>query len=129
MVQRQKAWADRHGRQKMFKKGNKALVFNSKVGKHPRKLKLRWLDPYIIEEDIAFKTLKLKNLDTSMNASTLNGHRLKPYYSLEDPSVMSPEILSIQTTPIDVNWPHRKSPDSKDTSAKQKFKKRIENQK
>ena len=38
---RQKAWADTHGRQKMLKKGNKVLVFNSKTSKHPRKLKLR----------------------------------------------------------------------------------------
>ena len=38
MVQRrQKAWADRHGKHKVFKKGDQVLVFNSRSGKHSRK--------------------------------------------------------------------------------------------
>ena len=44
---RRKAWADRHGKQKVFTKGDHVLIFNSKLGKHPGKLKLRWIGPNI----------------------------------------------------------------------------------
>ena len=46
MVQkRRKAWADMQSKKKIFKKGDQVLVFNSKLGKHPGKLKLRWIGP------------------------------------------------------------------------------------
>ena len=71
------------------------MVFNSKTRKHTRKVKLRWLDPHIIEEEIASGTFKLKNLDVIMNASVVDGHRQKPYHNPEDPGVMSPDLLHI----------------------------------
>ena len=58
------------------------LVFNSRAENYPRKLKLRWMGPYVIEEEVAPGTFKLKNLDSSIDASTMNMHCLKPYYSL-----------------------------------------------
>ena len=54
------------------------LVFNSNAGKNALKLKLRWLGPYIIKEEVAPGTFKLKKLDSSINVSTMNGHWLKP---------------------------------------------------
>lgn len=42
---RRKAWADRQGKCKIFKEGDLVLIYNSKVGKHPGKLKLRWIGP------------------------------------------------------------------------------------
>ena len=75
------AWAVRHEKNKMFKKGDQVLVFNSRAGKHPGTLKKRWMGPYVIKKEVAPRTLKLENLDWSINTSIVNGHRLKPYYS------------------------------------------------
>lgn len=57
---RRKAWADRHGKQKLFVKGDHVLVFNSKMGKHQGKLKIRWQGPYIIEEEVAPRNFTLR---------------------------------------------------------------------
>ena len=82
MVQRRlKDWVERHGKHKVFKKGDQVLVSNSRVGKHQGKLGLRWMDPYVIEEEVSPTTFMLRNLDKFVNKSTVNGHRLKPYYS------------------------------------------------
>ena len=62
----------------MFKKGNENLVFNSNASKHLGKLKLSWMKPYILNEEVAPGAFKLKNLDDSINANTINGHRLRP---------------------------------------------------
>ena len=52
-------------------------MFNSRVGKHVGKLKLRWMGPYIIKKEVAQGTLKLKNLNAFMNVRMVNGHVLK----------------------------------------------------
>ena len=63
MVQRrQKVYANRHGKHKVFKKGDQVLVFNSRARKHLEKLKLRWMGPYIIKEEVAPRAFKLKIL-------------------------------------------------------------------
>lgn len=59
---RRKAWANRHGKHKMFTKGDHVLMFNSKMGKHSGKLKLRWVGPYTIEEKVAPTTFALRNM-------------------------------------------------------------------
>ena len=43
---------------------------------------------------------------------------MKPYYNLEVSREASREIFSIRTTPIEVNWTHRKSLYLMDTCAK-----------
>ena len=48
----------RHEKHKMFKKGDQVLVFNFRVGKHLGKLKLRWMGPYMIKEEVAPQTFK-----------------------------------------------------------------------
>ena len=70
---RRKAWADRHGKHKIFSKGDSVLVFNSKLGKHPDKLKLRWTGPFTINEEIAPGTFSLKNLDGTVQLANVNG--------------------------------------------------------
>ena len=52
---------------------------------------------------------KLKNLDGSINASTMNGHPLKPYFTLAISEETSSEIFSVQTTISEVNWIDKKT--------------------
>ena len=82
----------------MFKKNSQMLVFNCRAPKHPGKVNLRWLGPYILKEEVAPGTFKLKNLNRSINASTVNGHRLKPYYSVPISKEMSHQLRSTGPT-------------------------------
>ena len=45
---RQKAWHDRHIKTKQFAIGDLLLLYNSKFIKHPGKLQMHWLSPYLI---------------------------------------------------------------------------------
>ena len=54
-------------------------MVNSQLGKHPGKLKLRWVGPCIIKKEIAPGTFTLQNLDGTKYLSKVNGCRLKPY--------------------------------------------------
>ena len=96
---RRKAWADRHGKQKVFSKGDHVLVFNSKLGKHPGKLKLRWIGPCIIEEESAPGAFTLRNMDGTRRPGVVNGCRMKPYYGIKQP-IAPPQLLSIRCEPI-----------------------------
>ena len=44
-----KAWHDRHIRQKKFAEGELVLLYDSQFLKHPRKLRQHWLSPYIVK--------------------------------------------------------------------------------
>ena len=96
---RRKAWADIHGKQKVFTKGDHVLIFNSKLGKHPRKLKLRWIGPCTIEEEIAPRAFMLRNLDGTLRPGVVNGCRMKPYHGTRQPTA-PPQVLSIRCEPI-----------------------------
>ena len=89
-----KAWADRHGKQKVFTKGNHVLIFNSKLGKHPGKLKLRWIGPCTIEEETSPGAFMLRNLDGTLHSEVVNGCMMKPYYGVKQP-IAPPQVLSI----------------------------------
>ena len=96
---RRKAWADRHGKQKVFTKGDHVLIFNSKMEKHPRKLKLRWIGPCTIEEKTTPRAFVLRNLDGTLHPGVVNGCRMKPYYGIRQP-IVPPQILSIRCEPM-----------------------------
>ena len=96
---RRKAWADKHGKQNVFTKGDHVLIFNSKLGKYPGKLKLRWIGPCIIEEETAPGAFTLRNLDGTRRPGVVNGCRMKPYYGMRQPIAL-PQILSIRCEPI-----------------------------
>ena len=96
---RRKAWADRHGKQKVFTKGDHVLIFNSKLGKHPGKLKLRWIGPCTIEEETTPGAFMLRNLDGTLRPGVVNGCRMKPYYGIRQ-LITPPQVLSIRCEPI-----------------------------
>ena len=45
---RQKAWHDRHIKNKQFQQGHLALVYDIKFMKHPGKLQMHWLGLYLV---------------------------------------------------------------------------------
>jgi hypothetical protein len=47
---RQKAWHDRHIKTKSFVQGDQVLLYDSKYQKHPGKLQMHWLGPFIVVE-------------------------------------------------------------------------------
>jgi hypothetical protein len=48
---RQKSWHDRHIKSKIFTQGDKVLLYdNSRYQKHPGKLCMHWLGPFIVVE-------------------------------------------------------------------------------
>ena len=58
------------------------LIYNSRLRKHPRKLKLQWIGPCIITEEIALDTFSLQNLDGTQYPSNVNAANLKPYFGV-----------------------------------------------
>ena len=96
---RRKSWADRHGKQKVFTKGDHVLIFNSKLGKHPGKLKLRWIRLCTVEEEIAPGAFMLRNLDGTLRTRVVNGCRMKPYLGVRQP-IAPPQVLSIRCESI-----------------------------
>ena len=96
---RRKAWADRHGKQKVFTKVDYVLIFNSKLGKHPGKLKLRWIGPCTIKKETAPGAFMIRNLDGTLRPGVVNGCRMKPYHGVKQP-IAPPQVLSIRCEPI-----------------------------
>ena len=62
-----------------FKKGDKVLLFNSRLKLYPGKLRSRWVRPFIINELFEFGMTDIRSLDTE-KVFRVNGHRLKPFY-------------------------------------------------
>jgi hypothetical protein len=48
--ERKKYWHDRHIKAKVFVKGDKVLLYDSKYQKHLDKLHMHWLGPFIVVE-------------------------------------------------------------------------------
>ena len=53
------AWLDKHKKKKQFELGDKVLVYNSKLGKMPGKLKLRYSGPFLVLKDLGKGTFVL----------------------------------------------------------------------
>ena len=76
---RQKAWHDRHIKNKHFQQGNLVLLYDSKLAKHPIKLQMHWLGPYVINFIIEGGALQLKQFDGAILPKLVNGIWMKPY--------------------------------------------------
>ncbi|RVW84906.1 putative mitochondrial protein [Vitis vinifera] len=76
--QRMKKWHDQLISNKEFRKGQKVLLYDSRLHIFPSKLKLRWIGPFIIHQVHLNGVVELLN---SNNTETfkVNGHRLKPF--------------------------------------------------
>ena len=70
---RRQAWVNRNIKFKIFKEGYWVMLYNSKLGPHPGKLKLRYIGPYRIEQDLGQGTFKLSDAFGTMVPKAVNG--------------------------------------------------------
>ena len=76
---RRKIWVDRHSKKKIFRRGDAVLLFNTRMGPHPGKLKLRWGGPYWVVERYGDGTFRLGTVQGELLQKPVNGFRLRPY--------------------------------------------------
>ncbi|KAK5802531.1 hypothetical protein PVK06_030132 [Gossypium arboreum] len=62
---------------KQFEVGDPVLLYNSRLKLFPRKLKSRWLSPFIVKTVFPYGTVEISY--PSQGTFKVNGHRLKPY--------------------------------------------------
>ena len=55
------------------------LLYNSKFMKHPDKLQMQWLGPYLVNSITSEGAVQLQQLDGAMLPKLVNGNRLKAY--------------------------------------------------
>jgi hypothetical protein len=78
---RQKDWHDRHINTKVFVQGDKFLLYDSQYQKHPGKLHMHWLGPFIVAEIRPSGAVRLAQLDGMLQPGWVNVAHLKPYIS------------------------------------------------
>jgi len=64
---------------KVFQVGDLVLLYDSKFLKHPGKLQMHWLGPFMIQNLIEVGVVHLKNLRGEIYGGLINGGRLKGY--------------------------------------------------
>ncbi|XP_076949377.1 uncharacterized protein LOC143622003 [Bidens hawaiensis] len=79
---------------KEFKKGDKVLLFNSRLKLFAGKLRSKWTGPYLVKEVFPYGMVELENPDNGMSWK-VNGHRLKHYLGGPD------ESIDVEETPLD----------------------------
>ena len=76
---REKAWHDRHIKNKTFQIGDLVLLYDSKFLKFPGKFKTHWLGPYQIQKVTEGGAVQLSQLNGELLPTWINGSRLKLY--------------------------------------------------
>ena len=76
---RQKAQHDHLIKKKQFAIGYLVLLYDSKFIKHPSKLQMHWLGPYIVQSITFGGAVQLQQLDGTVLPKLINGSCLKPY--------------------------------------------------
>lgn len=76
---REKAWHNRHIKQKKFRVGDLVLLYDSKFMKFPGKFKMHWLGPYSIKHIIDGGIVQLTKLNGALIQGRVNGNKLKFY--------------------------------------------------
>nr|CAN66443.1 hypothetical protein VITISV_011562 [Vitis vinifera] len=76
--QRMKRWHDKLISNKEFRKGQRVLLYDSRLHIFPGKLKSRWIGPFIIHQVHLNGVVELLN-SNGTDTFRVNGHRLKPF--------------------------------------------------
>ena len=84
---RDKAWHDRHIKQKSFKEGYLVLLYGSKNFQHPGKFRMHWLGPYEVKTIKYGGSVQLKDLAGTYLKGTINMIRLKLYRDSRPPNI------------------------------------------
>ncbi|GJR39166.1 reverse transcriptase domain-containing protein [Tanacetum coccineum] len=76
--ERTKRWHDKRIKSPInYEKGDKVLLFNSRLRLFPRKLKSRWYGPFSVSKDMKNKAIELH--DEEGSKFIINKQRVKPY--------------------------------------------------
>ncbi|XP_021761157.1 uncharacterized protein LOC110733995 [Chenopodium quinoa] len=70
---------DRNIEKKAFLKGDKVLLYNSRMKLFPGKLLSRWSGPFVVKELFPHGAVEVWDMD-GKRSFKVNGHRLKLYY-------------------------------------------------
>ena len=77
-----KRWHDQLISNKEFRKGQRVLLYDSRLHIFPGKLKSRWIGPFINHQVHLNGVVELLN-SNSINTFKVNGHRLKPHWAIQ----------------------------------------------
>ena len=80
-----KVWYDQHIKKKLFAEGYLVLLYDSKFMKHPGKLQMHWIGPYLVHSITSGGAVQFQQLDGAMLPKLVNGSRLKPYRTGPEP--------------------------------------------
>jgi hypothetical protein len=76
---REKAWHDRHIKNKSFKVGDLVLLYDNKFAKFPGKFSIHWLGPYEVKNVANAGAVQIAKLNGEVFPTMVNGSRLKLY--------------------------------------------------
>jgi hypothetical protein len=76
-----KYWHDRHINTKTIVQGDQVMLYDNKYQKHPRKMKMHLLGPFIVSEIYDFGAIRLAQLDGILCLGWVNDACLNPYIS------------------------------------------------
>ncbi|XP_076928215.1 uncharacterized protein LOC143592097 [Bidens hawaiensis] len=79
---------------KEFKKGDKVLLFNSRLKLFAGKLRSKWTGPSLVKEVFLYGVVELENPDNGTSWK-VNGHRLKHFFGGTE------EYIEMEETPLD----------------------------
>lgn len=101
---RRQAWMTRQVKFKIFQKGDWVMMYNSKLGPHPGKLKLKYFGPYQIVEELGQGTFRLQVVFGTPIPKPVNGFCMKRFYGkvLEIPRWMINKAEDIAVRYVDV---------------------------
>ncbi|XP_034217342.1 uncharacterized protein LOC117628907 [Prunus dulcis] len=94
-----KQYHDKKILRKTFEKGQKVLLFNSRLKLFPGKLRSRWIGPFVITNVFNHGAVEIQNIKDG-STFKVNGHRLKPYFdanfdaNIESQALKEPPPLS-----------------------------------
>ncbi|KAM1203313.1 hypothetical protein ACFX2J_019163 [Malus domestica] len=87
-----KAYHDKMLHTKTFSKGQKVLLFDSRLRLFPGKLRSKWIGPFVVTNVFPHGVVQVQSLKTG-HEFKVNGHRLKPYYNLFEEHVVDRSIF------------------------------------
>ncbi|XP_076896690.1 uncharacterized protein LOC143549747 [Bidens hawaiensis] len=70
-------------RKRVFEEGQKVWLYNSRLKLFPKKLKRKWMGPYVITRVGKFGDVEIEDFHNQAR-QTVNGHRLKAYLEGKD---------------------------------------------
>nr|KYP34892.1 Retrovirus-related Pol polyprotein from transposon 297 family [Cajanus cajan] len=77
-----------------FSIGQKVLLYNSHLKLMPRKLRSRWIGPFVVTDVFPHGAVEIKS-ESSQNKFKVNGHRLKIFHAREGYQEQTIEELSL----------------------------------